>query len=229
MENNKIEKGYLWQLVKEMEENVDQSKKELGEIVATLLVNFSDCNKGRHPVLIDKDDKPFAMLIKVLKYYAYNVKPERDQYIKTEPITPLSEYSSEALSDELERRCSGGVPADYDTVKDFEQRSKPFPVAKDQYGNDLYAISESSVSAGLYTKAELEGITNKTATAYRSSHEQELYDLSKKYGIKAVSEALKRGAPGSNAFNMHFIKIDFERAKDKRTCGKQKDQENRIA
>lgn len=68
MEKN-IEKSNVWKLVKELEENATDQQRELGEIIATLLVNFSDINAGRLPVLIDKTDRPFVMLIKVLEYY----------------------------------------------------------------------------------------------------------------------------------------------------------------
>jgi hypothetical protein len=66
----KIDSEPTWQLVKEMEEAALEQQNELSLIIGTLVVNFSELNEGRHPVLIGSKDKPFTMLSKVLEYYA---------------------------------------------------------------------------------------------------------------------------------------------------------------
>jgi hypothetical protein len=76
-DNSKIEiiqkeaprKSSIWELVKALEDDAESNRKQFGEMVATLIVNYSELNKGRHPVIISSKDSPIAMLIKVLQYY----------------------------------------------------------------------------------------------------------------------------------------------------------------
>jgi hypothetical protein len=62
-------KSSIWELVKSLEEDAESNRKQFGEMVATLIVNYSELNKGRHPVIISSKDSPISMLIKVLEYY----------------------------------------------------------------------------------------------------------------------------------------------------------------
>jgi hypothetical protein len=59
----------IWELVKQCEEDLDTKGKEFGEMIATLIANYSELNKGRHPVVISSKDSPMVMLFKVLEYH----------------------------------------------------------------------------------------------------------------------------------------------------------------
>lgn len=65
----KIKPVKVWELVKSLEEDSENNRKQFGEMVATLICNFSELNKGRHPIIISSEDSPLSMLIKVLEYY----------------------------------------------------------------------------------------------------------------------------------------------------------------
>lgn len=83
-EKSEITRSTISQLVAILEGEVEEFRSQLGELVATLIVNFSEQNKGRHPVIISSTDKPFTMLIKVLEYY---VRLDNEGFKKS-PVTP---------------------------------------------------------------------------------------------------------------------------------------------
>lgn len=79
---NTIKPAKLWELVKSFEEGMSKVTQDNNELVATLIVNYSELNKGRHPVLINSKDRPLSMLIKVLEYYHNEVERLKSELAK---------------------------------------------------------------------------------------------------------------------------------------------------
>jgi hypothetical protein len=99
----------LWRAVKNLEDSAGNTQGTLNEIVATLIVNFGKGNKHGNPELVDGEETPFAMLIRVLEHY---VKAEKSSQPKGADEGAgsagevLAEVIGEVLYSELTRRSA---------------------------------------------------------------------------------------------------------------------------
>lgn len=64
----------LSEQVKQLEDSLQKAERELGEIRATMLLNFGGANTDKLPKLIDSTDSAQIMLMKILKYYVIEKK-----------------------------------------------------------------------------------------------------------------------------------------------------------
>lgn len=63
-----IEQRKIWQVVKGLEENLSDAERDLGEIRATLLVNFNGSRDGM-PNIVNESYSTIGMLVTVLDHY----------------------------------------------------------------------------------------------------------------------------------------------------------------
>lgn len=63
-----IQKKEIWEIVRELQQHQDDTEVELGEIRATLIVNFGEEGKYEKNIVHHKD-KTISMLMKVLDYF----------------------------------------------------------------------------------------------------------------------------------------------------------------
>jgi hypothetical protein len=64
-----METHNLSSLVVQLEQTLTDSQRQLGEVFATLLVNFGPENRSNIVPLCERDDKPIGALIKVCEHY----------------------------------------------------------------------------------------------------------------------------------------------------------------
>ena len=77
MSESSLTKTSIWEVVKDLESKKTDSDKELGEIRATLTLNFG--NNGRCiSGLIQGSESTLTMMLKVLYYFYDKIKAEKE-------------------------------------------------------------------------------------------------------------------------------------------------------
>ncbi len=106
MSQYKVREIKVWQLVKEIEEGKETDSRLLGEMKATLLVNFGE-NGVAVKGLIQQSNAPLQMMVKVLQYLMdeKNALNKIDEG-KSERTQPNVKVRKKCHCDKEEKTCS---------------------------------------------------------------------------------------------------------------------------